>query len=588
MHVRWSRVRLHAISRKLRALVRADGVWLGLLAWLTGMAGGLAAVGISTVSQHLHEVLFRLPAGQRLSGSGGLDPLLVLLIPACGGLCLGVLIWAMVRWYRQPIVDVIEANALHGGRMSLGGSLLLLVQNLFSSGFGASVGLEASYTQIGGALGSRIAQAFRARRGDMRVLVASGVAGGITAAFNAPLAGAFYAFEIVLGSYTIPTLVPVVLGALGGRMVLRMLTGISPEFQGSAGLTLNLADIMPLLLLGVLCAYAGIAVMRGATLVEALFRRTNIPALLQPMIGGVLLGALALMDSHVLSAGHGALEDVLEHVYLPHALALIFVMKALACSVSLGAGFRGGLFFASLFLGALLGKLFAAVMLMLVPAVWVSTDVSAWVGMAAMAVAIVGGPFTMTFLVLEGTGNLSISVAVLAAAILSTQVVRQAFGFSFATWRFHLRGEGIRSAEDIGWLRSLTVERLMQRNIHTMVAEGATLPAFCQSFPLGAVSSVIVTDHAGRYIGIVHVPEAHAALRREAELDDLLRHRHSVLLPHMPVQQAMTVFDKAEGDVLAVVSDRQSRAVIGLLSEAHALRRYTEEFDRYRYDSRGA
>ncbi len=579
--------RIRIAAYKLRALVRASEVWLGLLAWLTGMAAGLAVVGIATVSQTLHETLFGLPPGQRLSGAPGLDPVLVVLVPVCGGLSLGLLVWAMARWYRHQIVDVIEANALYGGRMSLRGSLLLLLQNMFSSGFGASVGLEASYTQIGGALGSRVAHAFRARRGDMRVLVASGVAGGIAAAFNAPLAGAFYAFEIVLGRYTIPTLVPVVLGALGGRLVRRLLQEDVAGLGEHVGVTLTLADTMPLLLLGILCGYAGIAVMRGATRIETLFRSSRIPAALHPAIGGVLVGGLALISPHVLSAGHGAMEDVLGHTFLPHVLLLIFVTKMLACAVSLGAGFRGGLFFASLFLGAVGGKLFAAAMLAAMPAVWISAEVAAMVGMAALAVAVVGGPLTMTFLVLEGTGNFSVTAAVLASAIVCTQVVRQTFGFSFATWRFHLRGETIRSAEDVGWLRNLTVGRMMQRNIRTVRLD-TPMQTFCRDFPLGAAVSVVVIDHDGRYAGIVHVPEAHVVRPDKVELCDLLKYQSTTLLPYMSVQQAMALFARAESDVLAVVENVDTQRVVGLLSEAHALRRYAEELNHYHHEMRGA
>src|SRR6185437_13897067 len=126
-------------------------------------------------------------------------------------------------------------------------------------------------------------------------------------------------------------------------------------------------------------------------------------------------------------------------------------------------GFRGGLFFASLFLGAMVGKAFALALALVMTTQAIPPVVCALVGMSALAVAIVSGPLTMAFLALETTGSLPMTVAVLAAAVVSALTVRRTFGYSFATWRFHLRGEAIRSAVDIGWMRNLTVGRMMRR-----------------------------------------------------------------------------------------------------------------------------
>ena len=145
--------------------------------------------------------------------------------------------------------------------------------------------------------------------------------------------------------------------------------------------------------------------------------------------------------------------------------------------------------------------------------------VCALVGMSAMAVAIIGGPLTMGFLALESTGSLPLTIAVLAACVVSALTVRRTFGYSFATWRFHLRGEAIRSAVDIGWMRNLTVGRMMRREVRTVRA-GRSLAAFRREYPLGATQRVVALDDADQYAGIVLVAEAHAdtddAAQREA------------------------------------------------------------------------
>ena len=584
---------------RLRALVRGSEIGLVLLAALVGCGGGVAVAALIHLTQAMREALYGLSPGMRLSAATGLSPAAVLLAPAFGGVLLACLA-LLLRWRRRPrraIIDPIEANALHGGRMSVRDSSLLTLQNVISNGSGVSVGMEAAYTQFCAGLASRLGLSFELRRADQRTLVGCGAAAAIAAAFGAPLTGAFYAFELIIGTYSIATLTPVAVAALCGSVVARALVGqtalVTLDRADAVTTTvLTTADTVPGLVLGLICAGLGILIMRGVTLVEAGFRASRLPALLAPTVGGLCVGALALAVSpQVLSGGHGALHLHLEAhgtgLALP-ALILLFVAKATASAISIGSGFRGGLFFASLFLGAIAGEIFAAGMPLVLPgmvAFGLTPLAYAVIGMSALAVAVIGGPLTMTFLALELTGSFPITGLVLVAVIASSLTVRKTFGYSFATWRFHLRGESIRSAHDVGWIRSLTVGRLMRREVPTAALD-QTLAAFLRKHPLGSPSRVVIVDEAGRYAGIVLVPEAHAALREAEEgepgLGELLRHPHDVLTADMNAKVATAIFDRTESEALAVVDDLQSRRVIGLLTESHTLKRYSEELDRQR------
>jgi CIC family chloride channel protein len=210
--------------------------------------------------------------------------------------------------------------------------------------------------------------------------------------------------------------------------------------------------------------------------------------------------------------------------------------------------------------------------------------------MAGMSVTIVGGPLTMSFLALETTGDFTLSILILAAATLTSVIVRRTFGYSFATWRLHLRGESIRSAQDIGWIRSLTVRRLMRHDVETAFAD-STIGSFLENHPLGSAYWIVATDPFGRYAGMVALNEAHALSldhdKCRAPLSTLLRYADSALLPDMNIQQAAKVFERTESEALAVVESATNRQVIGLLTEAHVLRRYTEELDSVRKDLSG-
>jgi CIC family chloride channel protein len=575
---------LHA-PQTFRALVRTDEVWLVVLAGLVGLGAGLCVTAMGFIAQTMHEVLYDLAPGERLSGTVTVDPSRALLALGGGGLALGLMGFAIMRWWPRRAIDPIEANALYGGRMSLNDSLIVVAQTLLSNGVGASVGLEAGYTQIGSALASRLGRAFRLRRNDLRLLVGCGAAGAIAAAFNAPLAGSFYAFELVIGTYSLATLAPVVGAALTSVVVARLLTPELYGFDIQIPTAIPPVDYLPVLALGMTAALVGIAIMRGVTLTEEAFRRSRVPPWLRPAIGGVLVAGLAMVSPQVLSSGHAALSFGLDAPYQLQHVALLIVLKAAASAISLGSGFRGGLFFASLFLGAMLGKLFAALIALVVVAPSVPPVVFAVVGMSALAVGVVGGPLTMAFLALETTGSLPLTVAVVAASVVSAITVRRTFGYSFATWRFHLRGESIRSAVDVGWMRNLTVGRMMRREVRT-VRSDMSLASFRRDFPLGATTQVVVVDNMSRYCGLLLVSEAHGA-EDTVKLAALLHDRDVALIPQMTIKDAVAQFEAAESDALAVVDSLETRRVIGLLTEQYALRRYSEELDRRRRELSG-
>ena len=574
---------MHA-PQVLRALVRADEIWLVVLAAFVGCATGVMVWMMTSATQLIHEALFFIGRTDRLSAMASLDPIRTVLVPTIGGLVLGLVTLGITRWHPRRTVDPIEANALFGGRMSLGGSLIVVVQTIMSNGVGASVGLEAGYTQIGSAIASRWGHAFRVRRNDLRLLVGCGAAAAIAGAFNAPLTGAFYAFELVMGTYTLASFAPVAVSALMSQAVVHAMGGVAFDLAPQVPGHIDPLDYIPILALGMLCALLGISIMRGVTVTEELFRKSDVPVWLRPAIGGLAIGALALVTPAVLSSGHGALGLTFEAHDSLHWIVLLVVLKAAASAISIGSGFRGGLFFASLFLGALLGKAFAGGLALVSATHAIPQEVCALVGMSGLAVAIVGGPLTMGFLALEATGSLPMTVAVLAACVVSSLTVRRTFGYSFATWRFHLRGEAIRSAVDIGWMRSLTVGRMMRREMRTVRAD-TPLSAFKRDFPLGATQRVIVLDDEDRYAGIVLLPEAHAD--DDHKVGDIVHYADVILLPQMTIKEAVAMFENAESDALVVVDTAQERHVIGLLTEQYALRRYSDELDRRRRELSG-
>src|SRR4051794_3092929 len=271
--------------RRLRAFVRAHETSLIILAAIVGIIGGLAVAAMSMAGEGLHVLLFDLEMGDRLSSQYRIEPLRALLVPSLGGLVLGLAFLLLLRWRPAREIDPIEANALHGGRMSFRGSVIVASQTVWSSGVGASVGLEAGYTQLASGLGASLGRAFHLRRADQRIMVGCGAAAAIAGAFGAPLAGAFYAFELVIGGYTPASLTPVGVAAVVGYFVAQafsILTFGVGRGPGGGVLGHGLAIAA---LLGVFPALFGIAIMGGVALCEKLLAITGVWPPLRPALG---------------------------------------------------------------------------------------------------------------------------------------------------------------------------------------------------------------------------------------------------------------------------------------------------------------
>ncbi len=560
--------------------------WLQIAASaVIGGSVGLVVDLLRRLVQWLHQIDFSLPSGALLSTGIGQDPLRVLLVPAIGGLILGLLAIASRRFWSREVVDPIEANALYGGRMSLWDSIRLTFDTLVSNASGASLGMEAGYSQLGAGVFSSVAQKFELRRADHRVFVTAGAAAAIAAAYNAPLAGLFYGFELILSGYLPHALGLVAAAVISATLVQRAIGEGVPLFAKIGAIPLDNLSYVLFGIVGVFAAGIAILAMKAVTSTEHLLRDTKVPYWLRPMMGGIALSAIAYFFPQVLGSGHGAIEfQFTAHMALL-PLAGLLVAKLLASAVSVGSGFRGGLFSSSLFLGAIFGAICADVAGFLVPELTTSYEAFLIVGMGSVAAAIVGAPLTMVFLVLEATGNAPITAGTLVGVIIAVTITRVTFGFSFSTWRFHVRGKGIRGAHDIGWIADLTVARLM-RSDPKVVPISMTLRQLREAFPPGSAKYAFTSDPEGNYAGSFDLGEIYDRQYDDVAdfvlAADLAGPRSDCLLPMENVRAALVRFEETRLEALPVLAAGADRRVIGFMTEAYALRRYTEEMERRR------
>jgi CIC family chloride channel protein len=574
----------------LRRDARDSEAALIALAAVLGAVVGLVTLGLRDLAGFLHQVDFRLASGTLLSEQIQLDPWRLALVPALGGLALGLVTLGLHRWRPTELIDPIEANALYGGQLSLRDSGRLAGLTLISNAAGASVGMEAAYSQVGSGLFSTVAHFFLLRREDQRIMVTAGAAAAIAAAFNAPLAGTFYGFELIHGSYSGRLLAPVTAASLAGVMVVRLLGTGLPLFQISGSFDIPNTYYLLFALVGLVAAGLGILTMKCATWVEWAFRGAKIPSWARPALGGVVLSLLALASPQVLGSGHGAIEMHLEARWAALPLALLLAGKVIGSSVSLGAGFRGGLFSSSLFLGCLLGALAVEALAMYNPVFLADRTAFMLVGMGAVGAAIIGAPFTMVLLVLESTGDFPVTLGVIIGVVVASTVVRLTFGYSVSTWRFHLRGLPLRGGQDIGWIADMTAAKLMRTDVRT-VPLNLPLADLRVQVPLGSAKWLFAVDRSGHYAGMIDVASAHDPdlldLTDSLLAADLVAGHHGFVLPSNDIRAILNAFTRSRAETLPVLRSAHDRQVIGSVSEAFCLKRYAQELERRRHDELG-
>jgi CIC family chloride channel protein len=581
---------LRARWRAFRQRARTDELFIIFLATICGALAAAGVIALRGVVVLLHHYLYGVPLREHSLTEASLawwQPLLVL---GLGGLVYGVAAQLIRRWRPQDPLDVIEANALHGGIMSMFDGVIIALMTAASVGLGASVGLEAGVTQLGAAMSSQIGQRLKLNRATLRTMVGCGAAAAIAAAFNAPIAGAFYALELVIGGYAVTALVPVSIAAITGTLTSHLIFDVEPIYYIITPPMLTSVDYILFGFLGLAAAGVGVLVMRAATTFEAWLRKAHIPPWLRPAMGGLVLAGIGYLYPQTLGTGHATIDATLRDSVPMQLLLALLGAKILASSISIASGYRGGLFSASLLLGGLLGSAYWATCFYLFPANIAVHSAYAVVGIGAVAAAVVGAPLTMILLVFETTSDYTVTVGVALAVLVATVCTRRWFGYSFSTWRFHLRGVGLKGAYDIGRMYELTVRRVLDRDV--LKVDAATpLVDLCSMLVINRQPFAFVQREDGEFVGIVDGAEANARLLQGGTEDvtaESLAHKQAqILTPNDRLSTALTVLEASEFDAVAVVMSHTDNRLLGCVHEADLLRLYVEEADRMRRDELG-
>ena len=551
---------------------------LGVLAVLVGAAAAYAAIGFREGADLIAWLLYgaaeeKVPALIREAAAWHL-----LLVPALGGLALGLLAaYVLPGPQPQGVADVIEASTLRNGRLDAGLMWSGAFYSIASIGVGASVGREGPIVHLSASLASLAARRLGLGPSLVRTLLGCAVAGGVAASFNAPLAGVFFALEVVVGHYGIGAFSPVVIASVIGTIITRVHIGPEPAFDLMPQVVVSFWELPAFILLGFVCAGAALALVGGIALVQNLHRRLRVPRWLQPAIGGLGLGALAYAYPEILGVGYEITSAALSNGVALHALVLLALAKIAGSALCLGSGFGGGIFSPSLAVGALTGGAFGLVAAHAFPDLASASSVYAVLGMGAVAASVLGAPISTVIMIFELTQNYEITFALMVSVAIASLVFRNQFAESFFLWQLRRRGVSVEGQRELGLLRLRRVSELMQNDYDAVPADAglAVLKAHLRTHPK---AGLYVVDKDGNLIGAIGVEDlAEAVLADDpAEIgaEGLARKLPVVLRPDDDLASAFTRCQTLQEAHVPVVRGEEDARLVGEVRFADLIRAY--------------
>ncbi len=570
-----------------RQFRKNDQVKLSILALIIGVGIAYGALGFRVGIELIQQQTFGFALHDGIHFIAELPWWQILLIPTAGGLAIGLFVHHLMPEQRScGVADVIEAGARHGGRMNPATTVKAAALSLSSIGVGASVGREGPVIHLGAGLASWVAQRLHLNPSMALTLLGCGLASAIGASFNAPIAGVFFALEVVIGHYALHTFAPIVIAAVAGTVISRIHFGAFPAFIIPSYDFASFFEFPAFILLGLVCAIASILFVRAIFVTEDVINRIALPVWTRPAVGGLVVGAIAIFLPHVLGVGYAATDAALKAA-LPLSLMLVLIVaKTAATAISIGSRFGGGVFSPSLFVGAMVGGAFGTIAGSIFPDLAASPGFYAIIGMGAVAAPVIGAPISTMLIVFELTGEFEVVIAAMIAVTISTVISQQVVGRSLFFGQLKRRGVVIRAGRIEQLLTATHVGDLMTEEFET-IQEDAHARDIRDIMENAAYGDFFVINADGRLVGSL----TFASLRGitlDDELDQLINARDiarlnpPVLCAGDDLEDALHLMERHHEDSLPVVNDRESRIVVGILHHKTALIAYNQALLRAR------
>jgi CIC family chloride channel protein len=548
------------------------------LAIFIGLLGGFGAIGFRLLIGAFQDIFY---------GSGPDLVKIVLsipwywkiLIPAIGGAVVGPLVYFLAREAKgHGVPEVMEAVAMRSGMIR---KRVVIVKSLASAiciGSGGAVGREGPIVQIGSAIGSAFGQVLRVSGNRIRNLVGCGAAAGIAATFNAPIAGAIFALEVILGEFEMGTFGPIVLASVMATVVSRAFLGNYPAFSIPKYNLVSVWEIPAYLIMGFLAGLVALVFTLSLYKFEDLWDDLKVPEYVKPALGGLAIGGLSLFFPQILGVGYESITVALLG-QLPWLLLLILVFaKITATSLTIGSGGSGGIFAPSLFIGAMMGGAYGHIVHSLFPSVTASSGAYSLVGMGAIVAGTTHAPITAILILFELTGDYRIILPLMMTCILSAVTASQLKRESIYTMKLIRRGIDVRAGKEVSILKSLPVRDFMVRDV-VLVSEIMSLSSLLHLIKESTSSYFPVLNSKEELVGIISLRDIRPTLMEESLMDlviakDVMNEDVITLSTEENLYDAMGKFGIRDIGQLPVVDKKNPKKVVGMLKRTDVIVAY--------------
>jgi len=559
----------------------SENTFLIILAVVIGLLGGLGNYAFRKTIEYVHWGVFE--QSEQLFGYSleewSLARLAVVFCPAVGGL-LVIPLW---YWFGKDLKGGFSAFL---ERVNLRGAKLQL-RPIFTRGFGSAItigaggsaGQEGPIAMIGGAIGSQFGQLFKMSGDRLKVLVACGAAAGVAATFNAPIAGVFFAQEIVLlSSFELSSFTSIVIASGMATVVSRALLGNTPELYAPVYMVNSYWELLLYVLLGLLIGVLATLFIDTHFRIKDRFTALKIPKLAKPALGGLLVGIIGFGFPQVFGNGYEFMESVLLGNQTWYLLAALVLIKAVATSITLGSGLPGGLFAPCLYLGAVAGGSFGHVAVKIFPQFHLAPGAYALVGMGAFLSAATHAPMTAIFLLFEITDSYEVIVPIMLTCVIGTSIARHFKKDSLETVELSRAGIDLEAGKERNIMKSLQVGDVMARDVET-IPEHMTLGQFARFIEKTQHTNFPLVNAQNELTGIISVQDFMGVVF-ERELMNLVVVKElataDVITAHADedLDQTMRKIGYRNIEQLPVVDRETHRKLVGIISRRDIVAAY--------------
>ena len=560
--------RIVALTNRVKM---TEHTFMLIVAVLIGVLAGFAAIGIRALIAEISFLSFP-GTGVLLENIINAPWHLKLLIPVIGGLIVGPIIYFLAPEAKgHGVPEVMQAILLKGGMIRPRVAFVKALASAVTIGTGGSVGREGPIVQVGSGLGSTIGQFFKVPPKRMKTLVGCGAAAGIAAAFNAPIAGALFAIEIILMDFSIAQFSPIVISSVMATVISHTFEGNFAAFQVPNYQLVSPGELGLYLLLGVMSGLVSYVFIKVLYYSEDFFdNRFKVPEYLKPMIGGLGIGITALLFPQILGVGYDSIDDALHGNMLWYmALALIFV-KIFATSLTLGSGGSGGIFSPSLFMGAMLGVFFGSFAHELFPFSTATPGAYALVAMGGLVAGTTRAPLTAIIIVFELTGDYHIILPLMITCIISTILSAKLSRESIYTLKLLLRNINIKEGTETNIMESIFVNEVYTNTFDSINMKD-DFSQVVNRVLSGKANEFPVVDGSGRIKGIISMNDIKDLVFEKDALQDLLiagdisHSNFETLTPADNCQTALDKMSKYDLNGIPVVDPSHKSKLIGMI-----------------------